>query len=364
MKNHKISLILLICLVISFPALFSGCGGDDEQVPLAHEAAAADPQKDNGQTGLSDRVKTADVQKASGESLFETTGTFEGWDMITVSSEVDGVIEKIHVNIGDRVAQGALLVQLVDRDFELNAARGEAARASAQANLDNALLEFERKEMLLRDETIPKSVYDMYKTKLDQAKAGLQLAETELALARERLAKTKILAPVAGSIQNKFRSQGEYINMMTGYDLVQLVVNDPLKLIFNLPERFALRVKAGDEVQARVPALGEARIAGKIYAVSPAVDPGTRTIRIEARVDNKDGRLKSGLFAVVLYSPGYSEALFLVPREAVKTENGRSSVRVLARGEAQEMVVTIVEPIHDQYKVTGELKEGMKVILR
>jgi multidrug efflux pump subunit AcrA (membrane-fusion protein) len=152
--------------------------------------------------------------------------------------------------------------------------------------------------------------------------------------------------------------------MMTGYDLVQLVVTDPLKLIFNLPERFALRVKAGDEVLVGVPALGERRFTGKIHAVSPAVDPGTRTIRIEARVDNKNLGLKSGLFAVVQYSPEYSDDLYLVPRNGVETGNGRSSVRVLEGDTEREIVVSIIEPSNDQYKVTGELEEGMKVILR
>lgn len=363
--HRKYVFVFWACFLALFLLVHGGCGGDGGDVPLDHQdEASGDPQGENRIAGLSDHVQTADVKKLGSETVFETTGSFEGWDMITVSSEVDGVIESFLVEMGDTVSKGDLLVKLADRDFKLNVERGEAALAAAQANLDNAVLEFERKEMLLQDETIPRSVYQMYKTKLDQARAGLKLAEAELALGRERLNKTRILAPRAGGIQSKFRSQGEYINLMTGYDLVQLVVTDPLKLIFNLPERFALRVKAGDEVLARVPALGERRFTGKIHAVSPAVDPGTRTIRIEARVDNKNLRLKSGLFAVVLYSPEYSEDLYLVPRNGIKTGNGRSSVRVLEGETEREIVVSIIEPSNDQYKVTGELEEGMKVILR
>jgi len=364
MKNHKFLPLLCVCLVPFLPVFFAGCGGDGGEVPLTHQEAAADPPEENGRSGLSGRLKTAVVEKVSGESLFETTGTFEGWDMITVGSEVDGVIESIKVEIGDRVKQGDLLVQMVDRDFKLNVERGEAAHAAAQANLENAVLEFERKEMLLRDETVPRSVYDMFKTRLAQARAGLRLAEADLALVRERLSKTRILAPVTGRIQNKFRSRGEYINMMTGYDLVRLVVNDPLKLIFDLPEHFALQVRAGDEVRAAVPALGEKRITGKVFAVSPAVDPETRTIRVEARVDNGDDQLKSGLFAVVQYAPRYPGELFIVPRNAVTTEDGRSLVTAVENDARREITVTIIEPSQDQFKVSGDLEEGMEVILK
>ena len=297
---------------------FSGCGNDEADVPLEHGEANPDRSSvEAGTEGTGTIEGTGTVEKnipasspdntnnvldtPGDENHFKTTGSFQGWEMITVSSEVDGVIKEIKVEIGDEVKKGDLLVKLVDTDYKLNVARNEAALAGARANLENARIEFERKEMLYEDKTIPKSIYDISQTRLDQAQAGLRLAEVELDLARERLEKTRITAPVAGSVESKYRSRGEYINMMVGYNLIQLVMNDPLKLVFTLPERFVTRVRQGQAIWATVPAIGEQRFEGKIHAVSPSVDPRTRTLKVEARFENKDRLLRSGLFALVYF---------------------------------------------------------------
>jgi len=360
--------LCVLCLILS------GCGNDEGNMPLVHREASNESvtvemaETENGvdekvDSGLSHDKRIGTVEKLEEKTFFETTGSFQGWEMITVSSEVDGVIESIEVEIGDRVKKGNLLVKLVDTDYRLNVARAEAALAGARANLENARIEFERKEMLYEDKTIPKSIYDISQTRLDQARAGLRLAEAELELARERLKKTRIVAPVDGSIEKKFRSKGEYIHRMVGYKLVSIVVNDPLKLIFSLPESFSAEVKTGQTVGVAIPSYGDQQFKGKIHAVSPSVDPQTRTIRIEARVNNNDYVLKSGLFAVVYYSLVYGEDLFFVPRDAVKMENGKSKVTVLENGIEKDVPVTIVESMNSKFKITGALHGGETVII-
>ncbi len=362
--NSERTAALLILAIIPLLALFPACNGDTDKIGLsdasaAEQAAAGDRQE----VPVSEQMLSATVTAASDEIVFETVGSFEGWQEVTVSCEVDGKIARIPVEIGQRVRKGDLLALLEETDFELDVTRAEASLDMATADLDNAKNEYERKELLYKDNTIPKSSFDSFATRLAQAEANQRMADAVLAQARHRLTKARITAPASGYVGQKFVAEGEFLSMSSGYEMMRLVVDRPMKLVFEVPEKLGMRIATGEPVQAKVAAFGDRLFSGTIHAVSPSASVSTRTIPVEAKFDNRDGALKSGFFASVSLRLPRGEELLQIPRDAVsRNEVGESYVDVAEGDGTRQALVTVAGSEGRNYLVTGDLKAGDTVL--
>lgn len=363
-NSERTAAALLLIALCPLLALFPACNGGNDKIGLSGSGTAEEaPAGESQAVPVSEQMLSATVTAASEEIVFETVGSFEGWQEITVSCEEDGKIARLPVEIGQRVKKGDLLVLLEETDFQLDVQRAEAGLDMAQANLDNAQNEFQRKEQLYRDNTIPKSSFDSYATGLAQAKANLRMAEATLASARHKLTKARITAPAAGYVGQKFVAEGEFLSMSSGYEMIRLVVDRPMKLVFEVPEKLGVRIATGEPVEARVAAFGDRLFSGTIHAVSPAASIRTRTVPVEAIFDNRSGELKSGFFASVSLSLPRGSDLLQVPRDAVRrNEVGESYVDVVQGDGTRQAVVAVTGTEGSHYLVTGDLQAGDTVL--
>ncbi|MEO5677176.1 MAG: efflux RND transporter periplasmic adaptor subunit, partial [Usitatibacter sp.] len=170
----------------------------------------------------------------------------------------------------------------------------------------------------------------------------------------------------AGTIGLRQVSVGDYVK--EGQDMVNLESLDPLKVDFRLPELVLSQVKDGQALQVVLDAVPGKTYDGRVYAVNPLIDANGRSVVIRARVSNKDGKLRPGMFARVRLFTSESKDAILVPEESVfpvgddkyvyKVVEGRAARQKVEIGQRREGKVEIVSGLGaaDVIVTAGQLK--------
>jgi RND family efflux transporter MFP subunit len=241
-------------------------------------------------------------------------------DEFIVSPEIEGRIEQLFVNEGDTVTNGQLLAQIQPELWNADAAfyaSGEQQStydlAQAQADLENARLNFERIQGLYSNDVESASDYDSARTAYDSARARVDAAKKQItaAAAQSQKAKvyldyTKILAPTNGIVDTRAALQGEVVN--AGQAIVTLINPDDLWVRADVEETYVDRVKLGDELPVRLPS-GAMRT-GTVFYRGVDADYATqrdvsrtkrdiKTFEVRLRCDNSDRALAVGMTAYV-----------------------------------------------------------------
>jgi membrane fusion protein, multidrug efflux system len=329
MTRRVIPGVMLAALVV---AAVPGCRRAD--VPATSAAngseAAARPA---AATNTIPTVVIARPSRATLQVEVEAPGTLIPLDEAGIAAQTAGPVTDVRVEEGSRVNQGDVLVRLETVKAELGVKQADAALAQARANLDKAKSELGRKDLLLADRTIAQGTFDAFKAQYDAAVATADGAETALQLARQRLRELTVTAPFAGVVKEKRVSLGQYVR--EGEALVVLMRVDPLKVQFDVPEKYSGRLSVGDEVRATVVALPGQVFTGKIANVFPSVAVQSRTVRVEARIPNPGYRLKPGFYASVRVPAALLPGSVVIPQTALVRREGVESVFVLKDGRAE-----------------------------
>jgi RND family efflux transporter MFP subunit len=179
---------------------------------------------------------------------------------------------------------------------------------------------------------------------LESDGAALRVAEAEVArrdatlgIARKRLGDTSIRAPFTGVIAKRLLNPGEYVRENT--PVFNLVALDPLKYTGTVSERFAPELRPGQRIELAVEAYPGKTFGGQVTRVSPAVEVQTRSLAVEGRVGNGDGRLRPGFFTKGQILTRKDAAAVFVPAEAVVYSVGISKVFVVSGDKVQERIV-------------------------
>ncbi len=262
------------------------------------------------------------VQGRPFSDYLSLTGSIEPNEIITLRSEISGIIEELNFQEGTMVSAGQVLIRINDAEL-----RAQLAQATTRNELAG---ENERRaKLLLEKQAISQEEYDI-------ASADYRTAQSQINLIEAQLNKTKVRAPFSGKIGLRNISKGSYISSTT--DIAQLVNMNKVKLQFSIPEKYASRVRNGVSVKFTVQEQSDEFVA-VIYATEPAIDANTRTLRVRAIADNYDYALIPGTFANVIFSLDAIEDGLLVPAEAlVPIQNGKK-IFVLQDGVAREVLV-------------------------
>ncbi|MFP5287742.1 MAG: efflux RND transporter periplasmic adaptor subunit [Thermoanaerobaculia bacterium] len=243
----------------------------------------------------------ATPQAAKGEETAEGTVTATGELVAPVTSEVavrmPGRVGKVFADEGERVRRGQPLLTLETEYLSLELKRADAEVARAKASAADAERDFMRKEELIAKGSVARAAYDRSQSAYEAARAGVAAAEAARDLARQRLADAVLHSPISGVVAERRADAGERLgDSSVAYVIVQ---TSPLKLRFQLPERYLARVKRGQAVRATVDPYPGRTFTGKVSVIGGVVDPATRTVAVETEFSNADGRLSPGLFARV-----------------------------------------------------------------
>ena len=241
-------------------------------------------------------VETAATATAS-SSAFEATGEFISPVRSELSPKLPGRVARLYVDEGSRVQRGQPVL-LLESDYariHLQSAQAEAARAKAAR--DEAARDLERKKELMAKNSIPRATFDRSQAMFDQTSAAYAGANAQVSLLNQQIADSTLRSPVDGIVAEKRTDAGARLgDGGVAFVIVQL---SPLKLRFQVPERYLGRISQGDRVTARVDPYPNETFEGTIKTIGGIIDPKTRTMFAEAEFRNADGRLRPGLFARV-----------------------------------------------------------------
>lgn len=313
--------------------LLSGCGEPN--------SAAADTN--------APRAVPVSMVAATQERLTDrlrAVGTLLADESVVIRPEIAGRVARIHAGEGEAVAARALLISLDD-------AEQRARVAEIEATVELNRLSFERARDLAGSRMISPQDYD-------QARARLKASEATLQRERVLLAKTELRAPFAGVLGLRRISPGAYVQ--PGQDLVNLEAIDPLKLEFRVAERYGSMLAPGMAVQIAVDAAPGRAIEGRVYAVNPLLDEGSRAYTLRARVPNGDRALRPGMFARVEMALGERKEAVVVPEEAIVPFGDQLYVYRVADGKAQRVAVETGLRLPGRVEVSSGLAAGDTVV--
>lgn len=319
-------------------------------------------------------ITTARAETRAVQRNVETTGSLVAWEESQVKSEVAGTIDRIFVDLGDRVKTGDPLARVDTRLFRLEVEQAEAALRVARENqtrllaeVDDARANMARAEELHRRELISTQERDRARTaarvaeaQLQGSTAEIQKMEAMLNMSKKKLGDTVIRAPISGAIARRFVNVGEYVaaTALPTTPLFSIVALDPLKYTGTVPERYSPELRIGQTVQLTVEAYGQETFNGRITRLAPAVEVQTRTLVLEARIPNPAGRLRPGFFAKGNVLTRRDETVVFVPTEALSYLVGIHKVFVIAAGKAEERIVQPGARQGNFVEITSGVKSG------
>jgi RND family efflux transporter MFP subunit len=378
-------------LLLTVLALVSlSCKSD---YPASGKAAGPDSKAQPRQ------VKTVKVVEMPVGQTVTVNGTLAAYDNTTISVKVPGRIQTINVDLGTVVRKGQAIAQLEQADYKLRVQQVEASLAQARARLglspdgsddrvaaeqtgtvrqakavlDEAKTKRDRAIRLVEQGVIARAEFDTadaeYKVALSRYQDGVEeirnrqglLAQrrSELALARQQLADTTVYSPMAGVVQEKKVSVGEYL--AAGAPVVDIVRIDPLRLRVEVPERESQSIRNGQSVRVTVEGDPESYL-GYIKRLSPTISQQNRVLAVEADVAN-NGKLRPGAFVRADIVTDQVSTAATVPADAIVTFAGIEKVIIVEGGKAVEKPVTTGRRGPDWVEIKSGVNVGQTVVV-
>lgn len=310
------------------------------------------------------------------------TGTIEASETVDLRARVQGFLEKISFQPGQRVKKGDLLFVIDKREYEAAVARNEATVLSRKAALVGAENDARLARELADQRAGPEIDALIKAARRDAMKADVAAAEAALTDAKLNLAYCEVTAPIDGRISNNFVDAGNLVGRGEPTLLAEIVQATPSYVSVDASESDVLavrrdRAKAGDTnnepgqiapgqwrpCELALSGEQDYKYKGRVDYVAPKIDAQTGTLRVRTRYENTDDALLPGLFASVRFAMASANSM-LVPEAALLTDQqGRYALVVNEKDEVAAKRVTIGDLDGNMRIVTDGLKADDRVIV-
>jgi len=332
-KTFGIFLLLLAVM------LMWGCGS--EEVAEADANASPEPPPVN-----------VSVMKLKPETLkdeVKLAGRLEPWVEVQVSTELGGTVQEVGFDKGRRVTKGQILARIGTDLLEASLAEAEAALAHAES-------EFNKVTELFNRQAVPRQ-------DLSSATSNYHGAEARSELARLRVERSIIRAPLSGMAVSREIEPGEFLPAGTLVTTIHQLSR--IKAVVGIPEDDISYFKVGAEASIVIDAYRDREFTGKMHFLSPAATGKNRTFPAEVAIDNKGGELRPGMIVRVRLVKQVYEDHIVVPRDAVLErdtgyvvfvyEGGRAELRNVKTGPSERGEIVVLEGLKpgDDLIITG-----------
>lgn len=327
-------------------------------------------------------VEVSQVEVGPIELRRSFTGTLEARSSFVVAPKISGRIERLEVDLSDRVTRGQLIAVLDDAEYVQDVVRAradlEVARAShqeAEGLLKFAQREFERLERLQARGDVSASQLDIARSEQLVKRALTQVtlaritrAEADLAAARIRLAYTQVRAEwnegnPTRVVAERFIDAGETV--AANAPLLRIVEIDPIKVVFYITERDYSRLLVGQAASLETDAFPAEVFHGSVKRIAPVFRESTRQARVELLVENPDLRLKPGMFVRATVMLVRVDDAVIVPEQALTRRDDQLGVFLVAAdgGSARWHPVETGIRQGNRIQLLGEPLNGRVVVL-
>jgi RND family efflux transporter MFP subunit len=294
-------------------------------------------------------VKVQKLEKSTISRTLDYTANLQADKQVYYAPAATGRIAKIHVEVGDRIKKGQLLVDMDKTNLK-----------QAEVQLKNLEAEYNRAQMLNKTQSISKQAYDAVVTQYEVAKTNVEFLKEN----------TQMLAPFNGVVTGKFFENGEvYSGGAFGGaskpSIISIEKINPLKAFVNLSEQYFLTVKKGTKVELKSNLFPEETFEGTVKIVYPTIDPSSRTFTVEINIPKEKETLRPGMYGTINFFIGETSTL-VVPAIAVLKLQGSNDRYVFLNnnGKAKRVNVMLGKRFEDQVEIISEdIKEGDELIV-
>ena len=329
MKQNALRIMLPVALL----TMLAGCS-EKKKTQLGAVTVEADT------VAVAVKVKRVETQNVA--QLAEFTANVQAYKTNEIAPQAPVRIKSIKAEVGDRVSVGQVLVVMDNTNL-----------ASVKVQLDNARVEFGRIDELYKAGGASKSQWDALKAQLD-------LLETSYANMQEN---TMLRSPIAGVVTARNYDNGD---LYAGQPVLVVQQIAPVKLLINVGEQYFTQVKVGMTVDdIRLDAYPGEVFTGKVSIVYPTLDAASRTFPVELTIDNKEQKVRPGMFARVTLNFGEAPRV-VVPDQAVVKQVGAGDRYVYAvrpDGTVSYDKVELGRRIGAEYEVISGVESGATVVV-
>tara|TARA_R110002073_G_scaffold2960_4_gene19792 strand:- start:7315 stop:8361 length:1047 start_codon:yes stop_codon:yes gene_type:complete len=294
------------------------------------------------------------------EPIF-VTGNVLAYKMTNVTPMISGLIEAIHVRVGDRVLKGAPLLTIRQKDIKLQVTKLEHSLTLAQAELQNVKKDLRTNIDLFARKAVSEEVLDNIKTKKLVAEAQLGIANANLMEARQRLEDTVSYAPYNGVITERNADEGSYFQAMSASSrpVLQIQQIDIVVAAVLVPERHLRKIALGTKASIYIDSLDK-KFDSEIHLINDRIDLATRGIDVRMGIPNPDYEIKTGLFCRVELTPPPRKVLTVDSESFIRGED--SFVFVVQNGLAEKRAVRLKNLAGGKYEVLTGLDQNSWIL--
>lgn len=306
-------------------------------------------------------VRVAPVLQQEVKQTVTLVGTVEPWKRSIVASEVEGLVQAFPAEEGMAVKRGQLLASLRTDTLRIRFDSASALYREAAARYQRAKRDLNRIRVLFKRELVTQKDFDDALAEETALKERLSQLGADIRQVRDSLNKSKILAPFDGWITQEFTEVGQWVE--EGGAVIEMVDLSHVQVEIPLPERYVSNVQTRDPVTATFDGLPAFEAQGRVFSLVAQADRNARTFPIKVEIPNPDLAIKSGMVSRVTFQVGRPHQGFMVPKDALVLRGGNEFVFQVNEGTVEQIPVTAVLHVEDLVEITGQVQEGMTVVV-
>lgn len=291
------------------------------------------------------------------------TGVIAAEKTTDIGPNVDGIVEEVFVEVGDRVHSGQALFRTRDTDCRIRLQERGAAVRLAEAEVAKAELDLQRTGELYEQNVVSSDRMDAATTAFRIAEARLESARAAYADAEQDLADTRVVAPYDGVVTGRFVDEGAWVRAMAGSaaPVIQIMKTDRVLAIIHVPEVHLPRIGLGTEAVVRIDGL-DREYRSTVEIINDRVEPTSHSVEVRLPIPNPGLEIKPGLFAKAELRPA-SRSLLALRRDAVLGTSDHHYVFVERDGKAQRVAVEIDDLDAERCEILSGVDAGARVLL-
>jgi len=357
----------VLSIVVVALAAYWFWGGGKQPAPAGRPAGGGPFM--GGMMGAPVPVRIATTEDSTIDVVYRAIGTVAAYNTVTVRARVDGELQQILFEDGQKVQKGDVLARIDPRPYQIRLDQALGQQRQNQAQLENAQRDLQRYQLLFKQNSIAKQQVDAQAALVQQYLGSQKSDQAAVDDARLQLSFTEIIAPMDGRLGLRQVDEGNLISAGSTEGLVVLTQTQPISVVFTLPQARVPEVleqfRQGIPLEVDVyDSSGTRKLAtGQLESIDNQIDIATGTLKLKARFENRDETLFPNQFVNVRLKVRTGLPAIVAPAAAI--QQGSQGAFVYALNENDSVQIRLVETgtvEGDRVAITQGLEAGVRVV--
>lgn len=331
---------------------------------------AGGPPFMGGMMGAPVPVRIATVEDSTIDVVYRAIGTVVAYNTVTVRARVDGELQEILFEDGQKVKKGDVLARIDPRPYQISLDQALGQQRQNQAQLENAQRDLQRYQLLFKQNSIAKQQVDAQVALVKQYLGSQKSDQAAVDDARLQLSFTEIVAPMDGRLGLRQVDEGNLISAGSTEGLVVLTQTQPISVLFTLPQARVPEVleqfRQGASLEVDVYDSSDTRklATGRLESIDNQIDIATGTLKLKARFENQDETLFPNQFVNVRLKVRTDLPAIVAPAAAIQQGSQGAFVYALDEMDAVELISIETGTVEgDKVAITQGLEAGTRVVV-